>query len=216
MAPVGLFETLWHKGVPPREENGPAELIPEGERNDTLFRAACRMRAEGLEQALIVDSLRTMNKTACQEPVTDSELTTIAESACKYERGTARSQELEMFFFRFKPSEWLSDARILLMSDRQRSWYFQLYCHAWLKVGRLPNDPKKLFQLSGASCSFNQFSRSIDPIYEFFEVDPQDDRVLVHRELEAFWHASYELGLKRRKAGRASAEAKKKAREEAS
>lgn len=63
------------------------ETIPSGERNDTLFRLACSMQAQGFPDAAIMAALQETNKTACKEPLTDEELEVIASSALKYNKG---------------------------------------------------------------------------------------------------------------------------------
>lgn len=66
------------------------EVIPSGERNDTLFRLACSMQAQGFPDAAILAALQETNKQACTEPLTDEELETIASSALKYNKGELR------------------------------------------------------------------------------------------------------------------------------
>lgn len=63
------------------------ERIESGARNDTLFRLACSMQSQGMPDAAIMAALRETNKTACTEPLTDSELDLIASSALKYQKG---------------------------------------------------------------------------------------------------------------------------------
>lgn len=65
-------------------ENGPAcNAIREGTRNDTLFRRACAMRAQGAERDEILETLRTLNL-SCVPPMEEDELWAIADSAAKY------------------------------------------------------------------------------------------------------------------------------------
>jgi hypothetical protein len=77
-------------GRPPkskaRGKEVPEEEIPEGERNDTLFKEACRLRRLGGDYAYIVERLREINERRCKPPLDDGEVCTIARSATKYEQ----------------------------------------------------------------------------------------------------------------------------------
>jgi hypothetical protein len=59
--------------------------ILEGERNDKLFKIGSAMRGDGLSETEILTELRQANQDRCQPPLPDSELQTIAQSACRYE-----------------------------------------------------------------------------------------------------------------------------------
>jgi uncharacterized protein YdaU (DUF1376 family) len=188
--------------------------IEVGERNERLFREACAMRGRGMDEGEIAKEIAALNAMVCDEPLSHEELAAIARSAAKYDQGanTDDADETELFFVRLKVSDWLSDGRIVLMDDRQRGWYMDLYCHAWKTGGYLPSDPAKLYKLARASCSLSKFRSNLGPIYAFLEAD--DDDMLLHRELRAFWVKSKRDNFNRKKAGRASAEKRKKAAEE--
>jgi hypothetical protein len=75
-----------------RGETVPAgTAIPEGERNETLFRLACSLRAKGLSGAAILAALKEENRIRCSPPLPDREVETIAASAGRYEQGNASS-----------------------------------------------------------------------------------------------------------------------------
>lgn len=65
-------------------------VIPEHQRNDTLFKLASRERGQGASEQHIYDVLVTFRDTYCEEskdpnnPMTDSELRRIAKSAARY------------------------------------------------------------------------------------------------------------------------------------
>jgi hypothetical protein len=76
----------------PRQPNGPTlpragEPIPEGKRNDTLFREACRLRRRGLDRDAILRRLVGLNARRCTPPMPETELASIAQSAARYEVG---------------------------------------------------------------------------------------------------------------------------------
>src|SRR5215210_5984639 len=69
----------------------PASLpIPEGERNWTLYRLACSMRARGADEASMVSGLEEINASRCSPPLDRPELEEIAASAAKHPQGKAQ------------------------------------------------------------------------------------------------------------------------------
>jgi len=60
-----------------------ARAIPEGQRNDTLFRHGCALRARNLPQGKILDALRGRNLAECRPPLPDEELQQIVSSVMK-------------------------------------------------------------------------------------------------------------------------------------
>lgn len=86
------------------------DRIQSGERNDTLFRLACSMQAQGLPDAAIMAALEQTNQTACDEPVSDAELTTIVESALRYQKGELRTISKDM-------PEW-REPKLTMMLDK--------------------------------------------------------------------------------------------------
>ena len=65
------------------------EVIQNGQRNDTLFRAACSLQQQGYSDSVIMDGLRDMNK-RCVVPLEDDEVERIFQSALKYKKGELR------------------------------------------------------------------------------------------------------------------------------
>lgn len=86
------------------------DRIQSGERNDTLFRLACSMQSQGLPDAAIMAALEQTNQTACDEPVSDAELTTIVESALRYQKGELRTISKDM-------PEW-REPKLTMMLDK--------------------------------------------------------------------------------------------------
>lgn len=70
--------------TPTKLASGDADIIPEGQRNDTLFRKAASLRANGFNKDEIEIALHQMNARACVPPLDASEVTAIATSASKY------------------------------------------------------------------------------------------------------------------------------------
>lgn len=87
-APAELLDLILGEGGP----NPPSKIvatskkgIPEGTRNDRLFREGARLRGIGLGEAAIYAELAEINRTACSSPLPESELEAIARSAARYE-----------------------------------------------------------------------------------------------------------------------------------
>ena len=70
---------------PKRQANGKEHSIPEGERNDTLFREACGFRAAGRSKQKVADLVAHRNLTSCNPPLSQKQIEKIVESAFKYE-----------------------------------------------------------------------------------------------------------------------------------
>jgi putative DNA primase/helicase len=61
------------------------EAIPDGARNDTLFRRACSFRAKGLHQDEAFGATSQLNRERCDPPLDDAEVRRIVESAYRYD-----------------------------------------------------------------------------------------------------------------------------------
>ena len=68
-------------------------VIPEGERNDVLFKLACGMQAKGMPDDEIAQKVHERNEGLCDPPLGDTEVETIIGSALRYEKGTVKDAE---------------------------------------------------------------------------------------------------------------------------
>jgi hypothetical protein len=64
--------------------------VPEGQRNDFLFRIACSMRAKGFGEAAIRGALHAENREKCESPLPESEISSIVSSAAKFSPDEAK------------------------------------------------------------------------------------------------------------------------------
>jgi hypothetical protein len=87
LAPMPAWLLALAQETTRREALSAGALIPKGQRNDTLFKQGCGLRARGFSAAVILAALREMNTTQCQPPLGDDEVATIAESCAKYDAG---------------------------------------------------------------------------------------------------------------------------------
>ncbi len=101
-APEWLLEALRHPhsaavvptaagiGTETPRSSGPiGGPIPDGRRNGTLFKYGCALRAQGFEQAAILEELKGTNGKLCRPPLDAGEVEKIALSASRYEPGNA-------------------------------------------------------------------------------------------------------------------------------
>jgi putative DNA primase/helicase len=70
-----------------------SDPIPDGQRNNTLFRIACSMRAQAASMEHIMATLNAVNEKRCQPPLDVREVERIAQSAGRYPEGTPEAQE---------------------------------------------------------------------------------------------------------------------------
>lgn len=91
--PPCLLELLTEKTD--KANNTPFELpdmIPQGERDSTLFKMAASLRAQEYAEEEIISILKAVNNRRCDPPLTDKQLEKICKSVGKYEPGVSRSE----------------------------------------------------------------------------------------------------------------------------
>lgn len=65
------------------------EIIPEGSRDNTIFKLACSLQSKGLSDEAILAAAIVENEARCVPPLTDKEVRQKVESALKYQKSTA-------------------------------------------------------------------------------------------------------------------------------
>lgn len=73
--------------------SAPGDPIPEGHRNDALFRYGCDLRAKGHTIAQIDKALREMNAARCVPPLPKEEVVVIRDSIDRFPRGKTAAEE---------------------------------------------------------------------------------------------------------------------------
>lgn len=63
------------------------DAIPSGSRNDTLYRLACSLQAQGVPDDGIMAAVESANQTRCNPPIDDEELQLIVGSALRHQKG---------------------------------------------------------------------------------------------------------------------------------
>lgn len=92
-APASLIERIRASVKRPKVtavDSGGRMVIPDGARNDQLFRIGCALRRYGVDLNAILESLRAVNADHCEPGVSDDELRQIAGSAARYAPDTSQ------------------------------------------------------------------------------------------------------------------------------
>ena len=63
------------------------EKIPDGKRNDTIYKLACSLQAKGLADPSIYAACKAENVTKCNPPLDDDEVEKIVDSALRHDKG---------------------------------------------------------------------------------------------------------------------------------
>jgi hypothetical protein len=189
------------------------QCIPEGQRNTTLFKRACSMQARGLESQDIDDELSRVNDTQCVPPLPVEEVEAIAQSVQRYPKGSTSTNRAHdsnaLFFWPLDVNGFLSNRDLMFMTDAQRGRYVMLLAEAWRGKGTLPNDQHKLFILSRATCSEDEFRKELPFLMGPFDGYGTDSPDLIHRPMQALWEKKFQEYEQKKEAGRKSAEARK-------
>lgn len=77
---------------PPKKEQesfSVPEMIPEGSRDNTIFRLACSLQSKGLSNEAILAAAMAENETRCVPPLTDKEVEEKVKSALKYQKSSS-------------------------------------------------------------------------------------------------------------------------------
>ena len=85
-APIAALPKRWAAYIISRSVSSSFD-IPQGTRDETLFREACRFRAKGFDFDKALEVVTTINKTKCAPPLGDEQVIKCVRSAFKYPRG---------------------------------------------------------------------------------------------------------------------------------
>lgn len=91
---LGMISETLETNVTRRQEV-PKQIL-EGERNTTLFRLACSLRAKGFSETAILAAISQTNEESCLPPLSDREVKTLVNSSAKYKRGELHGRPPDM------------------------------------------------------------------------------------------------------------------------
>lgn len=83
-----LFKLLSVGKKPEPDKFVVPEKIPDGKRNDTIYKMACSLQSKGLADDSIYIVCQNENETKCNPPLSAEEVRKIVESALKHDKGT--------------------------------------------------------------------------------------------------------------------------------
>lgn len=78
----------------PNASAGNDNIIPQGIRNDTLYRKGCSMQGRGLDDNVIYSRLADINNKQCKPPIEDNELIKIYNSVVQLPKGRKNTSAL--------------------------------------------------------------------------------------------------------------------------
>lgn len=93
-SPKWLLEAIKSKPSNPAKTGNNGKLIPEGERNETLFRYGCSLRGKKLNEQEINNLIEIKNKDLCSPPLDKTELDKITESVFRYENNNKAFEDV--------------------------------------------------------------------------------------------------------------------------
>ena len=105
--------------------------------------------------------------------------------------------------FQFYPADYLSSARVCMMTLEEEGAYMRLLCYCWIQ-GHLPADPEKLARLIGKGGS----TTLATVVAAMFKKDPTNPERLIHDRLEEERVKQAEWAKKSSLGGKASAAAR--------
>lgn len=85
--PDQLYKAILEHTKPKNKGFDLPDKICTGQRNDTIFKYACKLRASGLEQEEITSAAGVVNQERCEKPLADNEIKALVASACTYDKG---------------------------------------------------------------------------------------------------------------------------------
>jgi len=122
--------------------------------------------------------------------------------------GRIRRDENPLYWFQFEPKEYLASRDVSLMNAAQRGCHMCLVAECWTDAGYLPSDPRLLYRLARADCSFEQFDAELQTVMASFQLTEDGNRY-VHPKLARVWQEKYAGYQQKKAAGKASAAQRK-------
>lgn len=192
-----------------------AEVVHEGERNDTVYKLGCALRGQqGMEGEEIAAILLEYNSSKCDPPLVESEVMVIVDSVCKHpaefaaNKSGKRLEQNPLYWFPFNIREWFSDEKVMLMNDAQTGWHIRLKAIAWKNGGFIPADRNELWQLAKAK-SKKAFEKDCKRVLsEYVEVEVGGELKLKHPQMAVQFADTLETWMQKKEAGEASKAAK--------
>lgn len=115
--------------------------------------------------------------------------------------------------FQFYAKDWLSSARITLMSSSEEGAYIRLLAHCWDSEDcTLPDDDEQLAVLSRLGQQWLSYAPGSNPVRSCFEAHPSRPRRLFNKRLYEEWKKLRAFQKERAESGRKGADSRWKPR----
>lgn len=197
-------ETVAEPGEGDGEETG---VIAEGTRNNTLFKIACGLFQEEMIEEDVLRIVLQYNEFRCKPPLAVPEVERLVESASTYDQSPKKKsskssrKDSPIYWFQFNVENFLTDTEIMSMTDYQLGWHMKFLAYSWKKGGVLPDNPKTLAALAGAT-SFRKFQNELDKALCGFEKLTLGGKpVLRHRKFAELYAEALEKWIQKKEAG---------------
>lgn len=105
------------------EEKTDSGIVGQGERNDYLFKRACRLRKAGFSTTEMLSFIRGLNRERCKPPLDNEEVEYLVKSASKSKNRDSGFKLIPLSGFKVKPIDWsitdilLADSLALFFGD---------------------------------------------------------------------------------------------------
>ena len=116
------------------------QIIPEGERNPTLYAEACRLFREGLPEDEVREKVLTLNTQKCAPPSDEGKIIEMVQRVSKSHTPAAKPKRTSLRWFALDATEVISSMDYKALTDTQLGWRTLLLAYAWLNEAKLPND----------------------------------------------------------------------------
>jgi hypothetical protein len=213
-APEWLISRLTEEDVPTPASDSD-EVIPEGQRNATMYAEVCNLFKTGAGKEDVLRSALEINQSRCKPPLPDADVHSMVASVAKTHKPSkakpskySRSSRNPLYWFPFDVHSFFADQNTQTLTAAQLGWRTRLMAFAWQSKGFLVNDTDALFKLSNAD-NKKQFRNSYrTALYDFEVVTLNGKSCLVNHAFAEQYADKMDGWNQKREAGRARAEAK--------
>ena len=199
--PAWMLATLTATGEK-KVSKDDGKKVSKGDRQDALRKFACEVMNEGAGREELRDAVHLYNQEKCRPAKSKKQVDELVDWVLENHVPTDGLPDYDLDWFQFNCRQFLGDTNLMALTDRQMGWWVRLNAFAWMNRGVLPNDPDKLFRLSGAE-NKELFKTEMHTV--LFEYEAMDGQ-LVNKKMAEHWQEKQELTKKRVRAGRARAE----------
>ena len=194
----------------PLDESQP---IPEGVRNDTIYRIVCDAFRKGYDKDDVLRLAWEANERRCAPPLPELQ---IAEMVLRVEKTNRplldASKRKSLSWFQFNAAEFLANQAIRNLTDAQVGWKTRLDAVAWMNGGKLEHDIDSLMDFAKPTSkkAFREQWRLA--LFDYTEVNEGSQRFLINRTMAAHHAEKVQKAIVNQQAGHVGGTAKSQMR----